>query len=167
MRRAQVNTGSAAATFLAILASSYLLVSIPTQTLSLLQLSTLPLSVFSKLPQIMTNYRARSTGQLSAFAVGSQIAGCLARLFTTATEVGDTLLFVGFALALVLNCVLGAQMWMYWDADVDAKGGADIGRFTAAEKEKGYAKPAPAQVDIIVPPSSPGPAGRRWARKVD
>lgn len=164
LRRAQVNTGPAAATLLAILAGSYGLTHIPTQTLSLLQVATLPLSVFSKLPQIMQNYRSKSTGQLSAFAVGSQIAGCLARLFTTATEVGDSLLFLGFALALVLNCVLGTQMWMYWDAEAEAKN-VDIGRLTTAEKEKAYARPA--QVDIIVPPSSPGPSGRRWARKVD
>ena len=41
-------------------------------------------------------------------------AGCVARLFTTATEVGDSLVAAGFALALVLNLVLGAQLWLYW-----------------------------------------------------
>ena len=38
------------------------------------------------------------------------IAGCLARLFTTATEVGDNLISAGFALALVLNAIMGVQM---------------------------------------------------------
>ncbi|KAI5118695.1 hypothetical protein M0805_003351 [Coniferiporia weirii] len=173
LRRVQPNAVPALITFLAIAAGSYALYTIPTPTLSLLQLATLPLSVFSKLPQITTNYRAHSTGQLSAFAVVSQIAGCLARLFTTATEVGDSLLFLGFALALSLNCVLGAQMWMYWGQDSEAKGTTDIGRVSAAEKEKVWAKPS--QVDIVVPPSSPtplrsfspAPGGRRWSRKVD
>ncbi|PPQ93177.1 hypothetical protein CVT25_002837 [Psilocybe cyanescens] len=103
---------------LATLGALLTLYTLPTPTLSLLQLTTLPLSLFSKLPQIRQNYRAQSTGQLSAVAVLAQIAGCLARLFTTATEVGDTLVSAGFALALVLNIVLGAQMWMYWSDGV-------------------------------------------------
>ncbi|KAJ4477151.1 hypothetical protein J3R30DRAFT_3291413 [Lentinula aciculospora] len=89
--------------------------------LAFLQLSTLPLSLTSKVPQIRQNYRSQSTGQLSAFAVGSQIVGCLARLFTTATEVGDWLVSAGFALALALNGVLGVQLWMYWGKDVDER----------------------------------------------
>ncbi|KAJ3894660.1 hypothetical protein GG344DRAFT_73813 [Lentinula edodes] len=89
--------------------------------LAFLQLSTLPLSLTSKVPQIRQNYRFQSTGQLSAFAVGSQVVGCLARLFTTATEVGDWLVSAGFALALVLNGVLGVQLWIYWGKDVDER----------------------------------------------
>ncbi|KAF8651168.1 hypothetical protein AX16_004846 [Volvariella volvacea WC 439] len=90
------------------------LITIPMNLLSLLQLGTLPLSVLSKLPQIRQNARSQSTGQLSAFAVFAQVAGCLARLFTTATEVGDWLLAAGFGMALLLNLVLGVQLWMYW-----------------------------------------------------
>jgi mannose-P-dolichol utilization defect 1 len=90
------------------------LYTLPKHSLALLQLATLPLSLFSKVPQIHQNARAGSTGQLSAFAVISQIAGCLARLFTTATAVSYNLIAAGFALALVLNVVLGVQMWMYW-----------------------------------------------------
>jgi len=105
----------------ATIAAAFGLYTIPTETLSLLQMTTLPLSLFSKLPQIRQNSRSQSTGQLSAFAVISQIAGCLARLFTTATEVGDALVSAGFALALVLNIVLGAQLWMYWGQGADVK----------------------------------------------
>ena len=68
------------------------LYTISLRNLAFLQITTLPLSLFSKIPQIRQNFRSKSTGQLSAFAVISQIAGCLARLFTTATEVGDSLL---------------------------------------------------------------------------
>ncbi|KAH9480949.1 Mannose-P-dolichol utilization defect 1 protein [Psilocybe cubensis] len=112
-------------TTLATLASSFALYTLPTQTLSLLQMTTLPLSLFSKLPQIRQNYRAQSTGQLSAFAVLSQIAGCLARLFTTAQEVGDGLVAAGFALALALNVVLGAQLYIYWGENGAQKQRAD------------------------------------------
>lgn len=174
IRQVRNNAGAAFATFLATLAGAFTLYCVPSTSLSLLQLGTTPLSVLSKLPQIMTNHRARSTGQLSAFAVISQIAGCFARLFTTVTETGDPLLFLAFATALALNCVLGAQLWMYWGQDADTKG-IDIGKMHPPEKEKQWSRPA--QVDIVVQPaspstpgprySSPTPSGRRWARKVD
>jgi mannose-P-dolichol utilization defect 1 len=163
--------GVASITFIVVALALYTL---PKPTLSLLQLSTLPLSVFSKFPQIRQNFRAQSTGQLSAFAVIAQIAGCLARLFTTATEVGDQLLSAGFALALLLNCVLGAQMWMYWGNDEVKQ------EFATAEREKqNVLQPWQAQaqaqnrVDGVVPPQppithvGPPPSGRKWARKVD
>ncbi|KAJ7451848.1 hypothetical protein B0H11DRAFT_311694 [Mycena galericulata] len=148
---------------------------IPLPLLALLQLTTLPLSLFSKLPQIQQNYRAQSTGQLSAFAVISQIAGCAARLFTTATEVGDSIVAAGFALALVLNVVLGAQLWLYWGRD-------DVEHHPLSEKKSPVPVPLPAAAAPIGAASAyeptpaswqqraatPPPAGgRKWARKVD
>ncbi|KAF5377332.1 hypothetical protein D9757_008009 [Collybiopsis confluens] len=99
----------------------------PMAVMTFLQLSTLPLSLTSKVPQIRQNYRSQSTGQLSAFAVGSQVVGCMARLFTTATEVGDWLVSSGFALALALNVVLGVQLWLYWGKDIDDRDDFDLG----------------------------------------
>ena len=170
LRRARGgNITSAIGTFFATIAGAFALYAVPSSTLAFLQLSTLPLSVFSKLPQITTNYRAQSTGNLSAFAVISQVLGCLARVFTTLTEVDDVLLLTGFVLALVLNCVLAAQMWMYWGQDSDSKL-VDIGKMSASEKLRTV---NPTQVDIVVPPASPSgqrfssPSGRRWSRKVD
>ncbi|KIK63108.1 hypothetical protein GYMLUDRAFT_163817 [Collybiopsis luxurians FD-317 M1] len=113
-------------TLLGLLVGVFILYYSPMVILAFLQLSTLPLSLTSKVPQIRQNYRAQSTGQLSAFAVGSQIVGCLARLFTTATEVGDWLVSAGFALALTLNAVLGVQLWIYWGKDVDDRDGYDL-----------------------------------------
>ena len=86
-----------------------------TQDLALLHF----LSLFSKISQIRQTFRFKSTGELSAFAVISQIAGCLARLFTTATAVGDSLVSAGFGLALLLNIVLGVQLWIYWGKGED------------------------------------------------
>jgi mannose-P-dolichol utilization defect 1 len=142
---------------------------LPKEALALLQLATLPLSVFSKLPQILQNSRAQSTGQLSAFAVISQIAGCVARLFTTATEVGDLLVTASFALALLLNCIVGAQMWIYWGKDEREKD-SDLGRPSLITKEEKES------LDIVKPVRSPAvsyvpqqhsASGRKWARKVD
>lgn len=161
LRRA--NTSAAIAAAVTTLVTSYMLTIVPMATLKMLMASTLPLSLFSKLPQIITNYRAQSTGQLSTFAIGAQIAGCLARLFTTATEVGDSVLFFGFALALVLNCVLGLQMYMYWGRE--DRGELEKGRGILDEKKQ-------PRVDIYVQPATPvnvQPASspRRWARKLD
>lgn len=122
----------------------------------------------------MQNARSQSTGQLSAFAVVAQIAGCLARLFTTATEVGDIIVTAGFALALILNIVVGVQMWMYWgndDKEVYSK--TSIG--VVHEKEE-WTQVKHQKVDVVVPPKIPlspprhataSPSGRKWARKVD
>lgn len=83
--------------------------------LSFLQASTVPLALVSKAPQILSNYQLKSTGNLSAFAVFNAFLGCLARLFTTSQETGDTLMWWGFALAGALNAVLVAQMIVYWN----------------------------------------------------
>lgn len=110
-------TSKAALTAVGALATAVVLYTVPSGPLALLQLSTLPLSLFSKLPQIRQNHRAQSTGQLSVFAIASQIAGCLARLFTTAQEVGDPLVASAFGLALILNLVLGVQLYQFWGQD--------------------------------------------------
>jgi mannose-P-dolichol utilization defect protein 1 len=141
----------------------------PARILAFLQLATLPIALFSKLPQIAQNQRARSTGQLSSIAIGAQTVGCLARLFTTATEVDDPLVAGGFALALILNLVLAIQMVAFWGQ----------GPGVSERAERVLEKPVLAapvatreRMDMQVPqPDSPrttSPAGtRRWARKID
>jgi len=165
LRHSQNTASRLAVALISTIVASVALYIVPTDTLALLQVATLPLSLFSKVPQIRQNARSGSTGQLSAVAVISQVAGCLARLFTTATEVGDNIVAAGFALALVLNVVLGAQMWMYWGKE--EKDEANLGKAKLAsvsEKER--------QFNVVVQPQSPlprssTPTGRKWARKVD
>jgi mannose-P-dolichol utilization defect protein 1 len=163
---------------LLILVTGIVLYTISLRTLALLQVTTLPLSLFSKIPQIRQNFRSESTGQLSAFAVISQIAGCLARLFTTATEVGDSLVSAGFALALLLNIVLGVQLWIYWGKSEDLNLGDG---YELEEKANTHTSqwrgpieapsPMPAASTArqlsTPPPKSSSPVGRKWARKVD
>ena len=153
------------------------LCTISLRALAVLQITTLPLSLFSKIPQIRQNFRSKSTGQLSAFAVISQIAGCLARLFTTATEVGDSLLSVGFALALLLNIILGVQLWIYWGNTGDLKLGEG---YKLEQKPKPHhasqqrepietlnAPPAATAHQLSTPPPQTSSPGAKWARKVD
>jgi mannose-P-dolichol utilization defect protein 1 len=104
-----------------------------------LQAATLPISLLSKAPQIVSNHQAKSTGNLSAFAVFNALLGCLARLFTTKQEVNDPLIFWGFAGAALLNAVLAVQMVIYWRVHEEGLAGG-----------KGEAK-----------------AARRWERKLD
>jgi mannose-P-dolichol utilization defect 1 len=82
--------------------------------LQILQGLSIPLSLASKVPQIYTNYRNGSTGQLSAFTVFNYLAGSAARVFTTMTEVNDPFIFWGFIVAAALNAVLAGQMAYYW-----------------------------------------------------
>ncbi|KAH9841958.1 mannose-P-dolichol utilization defect 1 protein [Rhodofomes roseus] len=178
LTRAPSSAPRVASAALAMVLCAAAFVFLPKSALTPLQLATLPLSLFSKFPQIRQNYRSKSTGQLSAFAVIAQIGGCLARLFTTATEVGDPLVSAGFALALALNCILGAQMWIYWgQEEKDDYGKVSIGLTTlntpAEEKQRQWSSaPTPAissaKVEVVVPPQSPrASGGRKWARKVD
>ncbi|KAI0061428.1 mannose-P-dolichol utilization defect 1 protein [Artomyces pyxidatus] len=167
-------TGLLVAMVAIVLVNAFALSVVPASVLALLQLSTVPMSLFSKVPQIAQNHRARSTGQLSAVAVLAQIGGCAARLFTTAQEVGDPVVSAGFALALLLNVVLGVQMWVYWGTDSAVPSARDLVQDKVYEKDLGRGE----KVDIVVPPQSPAatqtahqvqPAsyGRKWARKVD
>jgi mannose-P-dolichol utilization defect 1 len=85
--------------------------------LSFLQAVTIPISLSSKIPQIITNYKNGSTGQLSSFAVFGFTAGSLARIFTTLSEVDDLLILTGYILASIFNIILTIQMIMYWDVE--------------------------------------------------
>ena len=101
------------------IASSYALFNpklVSYNDLKVLQGLSIPLSLASKLPQIYTIYINSSTGQLSAFTIFNYLAGSLARVFTTVTEVNDRMIFWGFILAALLNAVLAGQMVFYWKA---------------------------------------------------
>lgn len=91
--------------------------------LTLLQSSTIFLGIASKLPQIWSIFRARSTGQLSAITVFLQFAGSAARVFTTIQELDDRVLLIGNAVASLLNAVIVLQMAYYWKKSSRARGG--------------------------------------------
>ncbi|KAI8982395.1 hypothetical protein BDF20DRAFT_987297 [Mycotypha africana] len=76
---------------------------------------TIPLNLSSKIPQIQTNFKNKSTGQLSVFTVVNYFAGSAARVFTNMTEVGDPLIMLGGVGATVLNGILLLQVIMYWN----------------------------------------------------
>jgi len=87
----------------------------------------------SKVPQIWTICKEKSTGQLSAFAVFNYLFGSLARVYTTLAEVGDPIILYGFVGSAALNVVLALQMLWYWNS------GTKLG--TGAKKEKKFYTP--------------------------
>ncbi|KAI8059846.1 hypothetical protein BC940DRAFT_313094 [Gongronella butleri] len=76
--------------------------------------ATIPLSLASKVPQILSNWRNGSTGQLSVFTVMNYFLGSAARVFTTWTELNDPLMLWGNLLASSLNLILVLQVFAYW-----------------------------------------------------
>ncbi|KAE9419372.1 hypothetical protein Angca_002434, partial [Angiostrongylus cantonensis] len=91
---------------------------IPTQILTALQALAIPIVVASKSIQILQNYKDRSTGQLSLVSASLQLAGTIARVFTSVQETGDNLLIIAYVLSAVLNALLFVQFFLYWN---DAK----------------------------------------------
>ncbi|WVO14788.1 hypothetical protein L204_102426 [Cryptococcus depauperatus] len=130
----------------------------PMTILALLQAATLPLSLIAKAPQIMSNHRNRSTGNLSPFAVFNGLLGCLARVFTNKQEVGDTLIFWGFVSASILNTVLAIQIIIYWPSGEEKE---EMKR--QSQSEKGI-HTTPEKTESV---SDGGGTGKRWARKLD
>jgi mannose-P-dolichol utilization defect 1 len=119
-----------AATAIATLYSSFITDSQMTTLASLAGL----LGIASKVPQIWTNWKQGSTGQLSAFAVFNYLAGSVSRIFTTLQEVDDKVILYGFIAGGFLNAVLAAQMVWYWNSTGTAGHGREV---PGSEKVKG------------------------------
>ncbi|KAK9450742.1 uncharacterized protein V1518DRAFT_411590 [Limtongia smithiae] len=106
---------------LVLLASYQMIIAAPGPTLSALsvmQAASIPLSLMSKVPQIITIVKNKSTGQLSAVAVFAYLGGSLARVFTTIQEVDDKTILIGAVLGVILNIHLGVLMVIYWSSPV-------------------------------------------------
>jgi mannose-P-dolichol utilization defect protein 1 len=85
------------------------------EVLTYLQGLTIPLTLFSKIPQVYSNWQNKTTGQLSVFTVVNYLLGSLARVFTTIQEVDDPMVLGSFLGSTVLNFVLFIQVFLYWN----------------------------------------------------
>ena len=99
----------------------------PSGLLSLLQACTIPISLISKVPQMLELHRRKAPGQLSSIVGFAQLLGTIARVFTTLTETDDQLLFWGFALATIFNTIIAVQLVMYWNGNETNAAIADAG----------------------------------------
>lgn len=91
---------------------------VPQALMSSLYAATIPLTLTSKVPQIYSNFKNKSTGQLSVFTVVNYFAGSAARVFTTMTELDDPLMLFGNLLATTFNAILVLQVILYWGKKV-------------------------------------------------
>jgi hypothetical protein len=107
------------ALFFGYLAYSYLLFSgdhYLTQThWDLVQKSSMFLMVASRVPQIITNFMNKSTGQLAFITFFLNFAGGLARLFTVMVETSDFMYQLQYILGTVLSAILVVQFALYWN----------------------------------------------------
>lgn len=91
---------------------------VPPVVMSSLFAATIPISLTARIPQIYTNYKNKSTGQLAVFTVANYFLGSAARVFTTLTELDDPIMLFGGLLATSLNGILVLQVVMYWNNKV-------------------------------------------------
>ncbi|KAI9206798.1 uncharacterized protein BJ171DRAFT_440316 [Polychytrium aggregatum] len=89
--------------------------------LAAFQWSSMLISIASKVPQIYDNFKAKSTGQLSAVTLFLTFAGSVARIFTTLQEVNDNLILLSNVAACALNAMLALQIVIYYKkvCDID------------------------------------------------
>ena len=87
--------------------------SIKMEFLNFLMLGTIGLGIASKLPQIYSNFSAKSTGQLSFLTTFLQFGGTVARVLTTLQEVDDFGVLLSFIVAATLNGIILAQIVLY------------------------------------------------------
>lgn len=69
--------------------------------------------VLGRAPQIYTNMKAKSTGELSAATQVLMTAGSAARVFTTQQEGGSDAMVVAYALSAGMNALMMLQMFIY------------------------------------------------------
>uniref|UniRef100_A0A915E0Q5 Mannose-P-dolichol utilization defect 1 protein homolog n=1 Tax=Ditylenchus dipsaci TaxID=166011 RepID=A0A915E0Q5_9BILA len=96
---------------------------VPMYVLEALQTVAIPIIFISKGIQVVSNYRQRSTGQLSVLSVAMQLGGCLARIFTSfQASSGDLLVLAPYLIAALLNGIIFAQIFYYGSGKVKEGG---------------------------------------------
>lgn len=97
---------------------------VPAEMMTLLQTASVGLFVASKVPQIISNFRDRSTGKLSAITFFLSTAGAGARVFTTLQEVNDQVILLSAVLGFSLNLIITLQIFIFGDRSATQAGGA-------------------------------------------
>jgi mannose-P-dolichol utilization defect 1 len=88
--------------------------SMPLRVLMALQVASIPILNLARIPQILLNWQRKSTGELSIITLGLQLAGNLARIFTTIASVGDPLMLTGVCASTLFNSALVGQ-WIFYN----------------------------------------------------
>jgi len=86
----------------------------PIDVLWSMQAANVPIILISKMIQAVTNYKNKSTGQLSALTVFLLFLGSVARIFTSIQETGDQIVIITYVAASFANGIIAFQMLYYW-----------------------------------------------------
>lgn len=89
----------------------------PTDVLWTMQAINVPIILFAKAIQVITNYKNGSTGQLSAVTVFLLFGGSIARIFTSLVETGDFIIILTYCVTTVANGAIVCQLLWYWNVD--------------------------------------------------
>ncbi|KAK9524500.1 hypothetical protein VZT92_016891 [Zoarces viviparus] len=84
-------------------------------------LQALPSGIVGRLIQAASNFRNGHTGQLSAVSVFLQLAGSLARIFTSLQETGDSLMALTYVISSACNGIIALQVLYYWNSSPERK----------------------------------------------
>jgi len=84
--------------------------------LTTLQGSIVLIVLASRIPQIWTNFSAKSAGQLAFLTWFLNFAGTAARVFTTIQQTQDQVILFSFLVSLVLNGIIVFQILFYGNA---------------------------------------------------
>lgn len=87
----------------------------------LVQQSNMFLMVSSRVPQILTNFQNKSTGQLAFFTFILNFLGGIARLATVLVETDDFMYQLQFIIGVSLNGLIVVQFLMYWNNSADGQ----------------------------------------------
>ena len=109
----------------------------------LVQKSNLALSLLSRVPQILTNFSNKSTGQLAFITFFLSFLGVVARLGTILIETDDYLYQLQYVLSVILNGIIVFQFGIYWNnsaagkkTDGDKSSPVKSGKATSSGKSK-------------------------------
>ncbi len=87
---------------------------LPSEYHYILPASIWPILIFSRGTQIWETYTIKHTGSLSIITTSLNVAGSVARIFTTIAEVGwDMVMLSGFFLSSSLNIIMAVQYFLY------------------------------------------------------
>lgn len=92
-----------------------ILKAIPKRTLAALELACIPISVISKIPQIIRNHEIQSTSQLSGITIGAGVIGSLLRIFTSVQNKQGSIIISGYTSSFIMNSILAFQIFRYKD----------------------------------------------------
>ena len=78
------------------------------------------LSMGSRITQIISSYKSKSTGPLSTITYGLNMLGNAARIFTSLKETNDIIMVGGFVVSFILNLIIFLQI-IYYNKKDDGK----------------------------------------------